>query len=304
MNQFVSIFQVQLENNNKIFRTNIDIEDVYTIGDWGKIQQILNNILSNAFEFTEEDGIVEMTVTEVKGQNSKYGKYKFRIQDNGAGMSKEFLKKLYQPFEREVQFGASKVAGTGLGMPIVQELDRKMVGTIKVESELGVGTIFEITLPCRVSEEQVVLQEQYSKEKNSEEDSVLKGKRVLIADDNMINMEIAKEILKSFGMNAKEGWDGKEALELFVDKPPGHFDLILMDMQMPVMGGCEAASAIRRLSRPDGRKIPIIAVTANAFAEDIAQTQKAGMNAYVSKLIDFQILKETMEKLLQNEKQI
>lgn len=298
LNQLVSLFQVQLEGNKKIFRTSIDIEDVYTIGDWGKIQQILNNILSNAFKFTEDDGIIELTVTETKDTNSKYRKYKFRIQDNGAGMSKEFLKKLYQPFEREIQFGASKVAGTGLGMPIVQELVRKMGGTIEVESELGVGTVFEITLPCRVSEEQVVLQQENSKENCKEELSILEGRRVLVAEDNMINMEIAKEILKSFGMEAEEAWDGKEALEIFTGKPEGYFDLILMDMQMPVMDGCEAASAIRRLNRPDGVKIPIIAVTANAFAEDIAQTQKAGMNAHVSKPIDFQILKETMEKLL------
>lgn len=298
LNQLVSLFQVQLEGNNKTFRTSIDIEDVYTIGDWGKIQQILNNILSNAFKFTEDDGIIELTVTETKDPNSKYRKYKFRIQDNGAGMSKEFLKKLYQPFEREIQFGASKVAGTGLGMPIVQELVRKMGGTIEVESELGVGTVFEVTLPCRVSEEQVALQEEDTKEDRKEELSILKGRRVLVAEDNMINMEIAKEILKSFGMEAEEAWNGKEALETFTGKPEGYFDLILMDMQMPVMDGCEAASAIRRLNRPDGAKIPIIAVTANAFAEDIAQTQKAGMNEHVSKPIDFQILKETMEKLL------
>lgn len=298
LNQLVSLFQVQLEGNNKTFRTSIDIEDVYTIGDWGKIQQILNNILSNAFKFTEDDGIIELTVTETKDPNSKYRKYKFRIQDNGAGMSKEFLKKLYQPFEREIQFGASKVAGTGLGMPIVQELVRKMGGTIEVESELGVGTVFEVTLPCRVSEEQVALQEEDTKEDRKEELSILKGRRVLVVEDNMINMEIAKEILKSFGMEAEEAWNGKEALETFTGKPEGYFDLILMDMQMPVMDGCEAASAIRRLNRPDGAKIPIIAVTANAFAEDIAQTQKAGMNEHVSKPIDFQILKETMEKLL------
>lgn len=301
LNQLISIFQVQLEQSEKKFLASIDIEDIYTIGDWGKIQQILNNILSNAFKFTEDDGVVELTVTEIKDKNSKYRKYKFRIQDNGAGMSKEFLKKLYLPFEREVQFGAAKVAGTGLGMPIVQELVRKMGGTIEVESELGVGTVFEVTVPCRISEEQVAAREEETGQKDRKPGTALEGRRVLIAEDNMINMEIAKEIMKSFGMEAEEAWDGREALEIFSGKPQGYFDFILMDMQMPVMDGCEAAAAIRALDRPDGKNIPIIAVTANAFAEDMAQTQKAGMNAHVSKPIDFQILKETMEGLLREE---
>ena len=154
-------------------------------------------------------------------------------------------------------------------------------------------------IPCQISEEQVLLQEE-AKEKGGNEEAFLEGKKVLIAEDNMINMEIAQEILKSFGMEPEEAWNGKEAVELFEGKPAGYFDIILMDMQMPVMDGCEAAAAIRRSEKKDGGTIPIIAVTANAFAEDIVSTQKAGMNAHVSKPIDFQILKETMEKLLKN----
>lgn len=302
LDQLVSLFRVQLEGKPKMFFADIRIEDVYIIGDWGKIQQILNNILSNAFKFTADDGTVELTVSEMKDSNSKYRKYCFRIRDNGAGMSREFLKKLYQPFEREVQFGASKVAGTGLGMPIVQELVRKMGGTIEVESELGVGTTFEVTLPCRISEEKVIETKETTKEPDSSR-NILEGKRVLVAEDNMINMEIVKEILGSFGMKAEEAWDGKEALEIFTDKPEGYFDIILMDMQMPVMDGCESSMAIRHSGRPDAKTIPIVAVTANAFAEDIAQTQKAEMNAHVSKPIDFRMLKETMEKLLSGQEE-
>lgn len=299
LKELAEIFRLQTEETEKQFLTHIDIEDIYIRGDWGKIQQILNNILSNAFKFTADDGKVEMTVTEEKDSNSKYRKYHFRIQDNGAGMSREFLKKLYLPFEREVQFGAANVAGTGLGMTIVHELVHKMGGTIEVESELGEGTEFEIMIPCQISEEQVLPQEE-AKEKGGNEEAFLEGKKVLIAEDNMINMEIAQEILKSFGMEPEEAWNGKEAVELFERKPTGYFDIILMDMQMPVMDGCEAAAAIRRSEKKDGGTIPIIAVTANAFAEDIVSTQKAGMNAHVSKPIDFQILKETMEKLLKN----
>lgn len=184
-------------------------------------------------------------------------------------------------------------------MPIVHELVHKMGGTIEVESELGEGTEFEIMIPCQISEEQVLPQEE-AKEKGGNEEAFLEGKKVLIAEDNMINMEIAQEILKSFGMESEEAWNGKEAVELFERKPTGYFDIILMDMQMPVMDGCEAAAAIRCSEKKDGGTIPIIAVTANAFAEDIVSTQKAGMNAHVSKPIDFQILKETMEKLLKN----
>lgn len=299
LKELAEIFRLQTEETEKQFLTHIDIEDIYIRGDWGKIQQILNNILSNAFKFTADDGKVEMTVTEEKDSKNKYRKYHFRIQDNGAGMSREFLKKLYLPFEREVQFGAANVAGTGLGMPIVHELVHKMGGTIEVESELGEGTEFEIMIPCQISEEQVLPQEE-AKEKGGNEEAFLEGKKVLIAEDNMINMEIAQEILKSFGMEPEEAWNGKEAVELFEGKPAGYFDIILMDMQMPVMDGCEAAAAIRRSEKKDGGTIPIIAVTANAFAEDIVSTQKAGMNAHVSKPIDFLILKETMEKLLKN----
>ena len=311
LEELIEIYTPQMQEKDRVFRTEVHIKDTYIIGDWGKIQQILNNILSNAMKYTEKGGMIELTVTENIDSNSKYRKYCFRVRDDGAGMSREFLEKLFVPFERETQFGAAKVSGTGLGLPIVHELVQKMEGTIEVESELGKGSVFEVVIPCRISEEEQEKKEKAGKEhtegrekeqpetgQQGEKQAVLEGKRVLLAEDNEINIEIAAELLKTFGMEVVPAWNGKEALELFKGCDAGYFDLILMDMQMPVMDGCTAAEMIRRSKKEDAESIPIIAVTANAFAEDIALTTKAGMNAHISKPIDLSILKDTMEKLL------
>lgn len=302
LEELTAIYQPQMEEKGKIFTADLDIADVCVVGDWGKIQQILNNLLSNAMKFTGSDGIITLSVNETVDSNSKYRKYCFTVRDNGAGMSRDFLSRLFIPFEREVQFGAAKVAGTGLGMPIVHELVQKMGGTIEVDSELGKGTVFEVTIPFRISEETAGperIEEKGSGVSPQEEgEDILKGRRVLLAEDNAINMEIAAEMLGMFGLDVIQAWNGKEAYELFVKNEPRWFDIILMDMQMPVMDGCEAAEMIRKSGKPDAADIPIIAVTANAFAEDIALTKKAGMNAHISKPIDFRMLKETMKKLL------
>ncbi|WP_140397966.1 hybrid sensor histidine kinase/response regulator [Lachnoclostridium sp. An169] len=304
LEDLVSLYRSQIEAEGKRLIVKFEFEDTEVVGDWGKLQQILNNILSNAFKFTGRDGVIELDVGEIRDTNSQFRKYCFRIRDNGAGMSREFLDKLFVPFEREVQFGAAKVAGTGLGMPIVRELVQKMDGTIAVESALGEGSLFEITIPFRVSggktggSSEIHEERGPAGESGEGETQILAGKRILVAEDNTINMEIMTEMLGSFGAETASAWDGRQAVELYEAQEPGYFDLILLDMQMPVMDGCEAAVAIRRARRPDSRRIPIIAVTANAFAEDIALTKKAGMNAHISKPIDFRILKDTMEKLI------
>ena len=179
-------------------------------------------------------------------------------------------------------------------MSIVHELVQRLEGTIEIESEIGEGSTFRITLPCRVSGEKV----QEEMQELSIEELSLEGKRVLLAEDNEINMEIAVEMLGMYGLEVVQAWNGQEALKAYLDQEPGYFDFILMDMQMPLMDGCQAAEAIRKSGREDAGTIPIIAVTANAFAEDIARTQKAGMNAHISKPIDFRMLKETMKKYL------
>ena len=294
LEDLISIFRIQAESEGKAFVTEINIEDSYIISDWGKIQQILNNLLSNAFKFTKREGKIELSVSETKDYNSKYRKYCFKVKDNGAGMSQEFLKKIFIPFERETQFGAASVSGTGLGMSIVYELVHKLNGTINIESEIGKGSSIDVMISCLVSEETGKVNVEAKEEKENN----LSDIRILLAEDNEINMEITTEILKECGMTVVQAWNGKEAVEVFENYPDGYFDFILMDMQMPIMDGCEAAKRIRQSKKKDGQHIPIIAVTANAFVEDIVLTKKAGMNAHISKPIDFEVLKDIMSKFI------
>ncbi|HIZ78639.1 MAG TPA: response regulator, partial [Candidatus Lachnoclostridium stercorigallinarum] len=205
----------------------------------------------------------------------------------------------FEPYTRETRFGVKKVAGTGLGMPIVKNLVTQMSGQIHVESQPGKGTIFTIVIPfAAVKEEKKGKREQTAKQSGIS----LEGRTVLLAEDNMVNMEIATEILTMEGIKVIQAWNGAEAVERFRESSPFSIDAILMDMQMPQMDGCEAARTIRSLIRPDAGTVPIIAVTANAFAEDIAATTAAGMNAHVSKPIDFQILRQTLEELIGGKK--
>lgn len=294
LEKMLEIFSIQAEKENKDFYISLNIEDRCIEADWGKIQQVLNNLLSNAFKFVKAGGKVEFSVKEILDINSKYIRYLFTVKDNGCGMSEEFLQRLYIPFEREIQFGGTDVSGTGLGMAIVYEIVKKMDGTINVESTLGQGSKFDVMIPCKTAKEKTA---PTATEHMGENISHLKGKRVLVAEDNEINMEIVCEFLKMIEMQATKAYNGREATDIFENSPENYFDIILMDMQMPVMDGCESTKAIRKMHRKDA-DIPIIAVTANAFSEDITQTQKAGMNAHISKPIDFDVLKETMGNLL------
>lgn len=294
----LEVFKIQAETEHKNFSASLDIEDTCVRGDWRRTQQVLNNLLSNAFKFTGENGAISLSVHEIKEVNSRYRKYQFIISDTGIGMSREFLKKIYEPFERETRFGAANVAGTGLGMAIVHNLVLQMAGTIEIDSELGKGSTITVTLPFLPGAEK----EPEKKREQILETADLSGYRVLLAEDNEINMEISTELLKMYGLDVTQAWNGKEAVELFREMGEGFFDIILMDMQMPVMNGCEAARQIRAMKRPDAATIPIIAVTANAFSEDIAATRNAGMNAHISKPIDFEIFRKTVESLLKDRK--
>lgn len=300
MEELVFVYQTQITDKQKQFDVLIHVDDEWVNSDWSRIQQILDNLLSNAFKFTEENGKIRLQVTEQKDSNSKFGKYQIIVEDDGAGMSRDFLKKIFIPFERETKFGAAKVAGTGLGMPIVHDLVIKMQGTIEVTSSLGNGTTFTVMLPLEICNTDATGNTEQSGEDttDSEEELDGNGRKVLIAEDNEINMEIGVEILRMFGFEVEQAWNGKEALDLFRESKENEYALIVMDMKMPVMDGCEAARQIRHLNRPDAKTIPIIAATANAFTEDIALTQKAGMNAHISKPIDFDVLKKTIAKLL------
>lgn len=300
MEELVFVYQTQITDKQKQFDVLIHVDDEWVNSDWSRIQQILDNLLSNAFKFTEENGKIRLQVTEQKDSNSKFGKYQIIVEDDGAGMSRDFLKKIFIPFERETKFGAAKVAGTGLGMPIVHDLVIKMQGTIEVTSSLGNGTTFTVMLPLEICNTDASGNTEQSGEDTTDSVEELdgNGRKVLIAEDNEINMEIGVEILRMFGFEVEQAWNGKEALDLFRESKENGYALIVMDMKMPVMDGCEAARQIRHLNRTDAKTIPIIAATANAFTEDIALTQKAGMNAHISKPIDFDVLKKTIAKLL------
>ena len=291
-------FHLQAQREDKTFTTSFDLKDNAVVGDLVRIQQILNNLLSNAFKFTDVGGEISLSVRQLPSQNTP--NYQIVVKDNGMGMTEEFLQRVFVPFEREVRFGARNVQGTGLGMSIVHSLVLQMNGQIDVESKLGEGSTFTVTLPLEVQEGEVP--HPVLPQRQEEPDPGIQGKHILLAEDNELNMEIATELLEMEGVQVTQAWNGREALEKFRASPVGTFDGILMDMQMPEMNGCEAARAIRDLPRPDGATVPIIAVTANAFAEDIAATTAAGMNAHISKPIDFQILSRTLRTLLKEER--
>ncbi len=288
----ISTFYIQAESEKKHFSVQYALFRSMVLGDSLRINQILNNLLSNAFKFTTEGDSITVAVKQF--EDKEYSQYQIVVQDTGIGMSQEFLPQIFEPYSRETTFSSRQISGTGLGMPIVKNLVTQMSGQIRVDSQLGVGTTFTVTVPFTVVQE-----EKRTPEPQNMPAFSLKGRKILLAEDNLINMEIATEILTMNGIEIVQAWNGQEALSQFKASKPFEFDAILMDMQMPQMDGCEAAKNIRSLPRPDARTIPIIAVTANAFAEDIAATTAAGMNAHISKPIDFNILCQTLEKLLE-----
>ena len=304
LEEITASFHLQAEREEKRFSSVFDIRNERILGDSFRISQILNNLLSNAFKFTGKGDEISLQVKQFESMGS--AKFQFIVKDTGIGMSQEFLPHLFEPYARETRFTARQISGTGLGMPIVQNLVKQMSGQINVESRLGEGTVFTVTVPFAVAEEEEREDKSGAEQSGpheaaadgQEEDGFsLKGRRVLLAEDNLINMEIATEILTMHGVEVVQAENGLEAVEAFQASVPFSIDAILMDMQMPKMDGCEAAKRIRSLHRPDSG-LPILAVTANAFAEDIAETSKAGMDAHISKPIDFNILCRTLEELI------
>ena len=291
----VDSFRLQAEAEGKELREHYELRDAHVLGDSNRISQILNNLLSNAFKFTAGGDEVSVSVRQLDERTR--AQYQIVVRDTGAGMSPEFLPHLFEPYARETRFTSQQVSGTGLGMPIVKSLVTQMSGQIYVDSKLGEGTTFTITIPFLPSREPGVQSERPGSPELIQEAFSLRGKKILLAEDNLVNMEIATEILTMNGLEIVQAWNGLEALERFQASAPFEIDAILMDMQMPQMDGCEAARRIRALSRPDARRVPILAVTANAFTEDVAATTAAGMDAHISKPIDFRVLCETLERL-------
>lgn len=292
-------FSFQAENENKELHVEMNMSRTELFGDPFRIGQILNNLLSNAMKFTREGGTVTLKVEQIG--SGDFLKYKFVVADTGIGMSKEFLEQIFEPYAREMRFSAKQATGTGLGMSITKSLVVQMNGEIYVESELGVGSRFTVILPFAAAKNTTECTSVEGETLQTEPEKSLEGCHILLAEDNEVNMEIATEILAMNGIEVSQAWNGAEAVKLFEQSASGTFDAILMDMQMPEMDGCEAARRIRASQKPDGKTVPIIAVTANAFAEDIAATTDAGMDAHVSKPIDFTLLCQTLSKFIKKD---
>ena len=288
----LGVFRIQAEREGKNLREEFQAERTVLLGDDFRIQQILNNLLSNAFKFTPEHGTISLSVHQL--DSGDYANYKFVISDTGIGMSPGFLEHLYEPYAREMRFSDRQAAGTGLGMSITKNLVVQRGGEIQVESAPGAGSTFTVILPLAAGQEN----SQTAGPAEERAPLSLKGLRILLAEDNEINMEIAAEILDAQGITVVQAWNGAEAVNAFRAAEPFSFDAILMDMQMPLMDGCEAARQIRTMDRPDAADVPIIAVTANAFSEDVSATIAAGMNAHISKPISAAALQQTLERLI------
>ena len=288
------IFESKKLEDQKEFHVHLDLIHKRIKGDETKMIQILTNIISNSFKYTEPHDKITVDVKELEYYQSY--KVQFIIEDTGIGMSKEFLEQIFEPYARETHFSKTMVVGTGLGMPIVKNLIEMLSGEITIESEVGVGTKTVISIPIYLCEDDDV--EEITPEAIKCEADLLKGKRVLLVEDNELNIEIATDILEMHEMEVVQAHHGQEALELFVKSAPFTFDLILMDMQMPVMDGCTATEKIRALDRPDSKSVPIIAVSANAFSEDIDKALRVGMNAHLPKPINFDALCKLMTQFI------
>ncbi len=299
---YIAPLELQAHKDNKDFIYEYEVEHNLVCGDFSRIGQILNNIISNAIKYTPAKGTIAFSVKEVVHMGS-VSKYQFTVADTGFGMTDEFLQKIFVPFERDMRFGARKAMGTGLGMTIVKNLVTQMNGDITINSEVNKGTCVIITLPLNLQGECKKCGELCKlgviKPKLTDGEAVdFTGHKILVAEDNEINMEIVTELLSMKGIEVIQAWNGREAVEAFEKSAIGEISLVLMDMQMPEMDGCEATQAIRSLKRGDASRVPIIAVTANAFAEDISATTAAGMNAHISKPINFKALEKTMAEFI------
>ena len=296
----LAAFRMQAGREGKALRENFAAGPETVVGDERRIQQILNNLLSNAFKFTPAGGEITLSVRQT--ETGEYGRYEFTVADTGIGMSPEFLRRIFEPYAREMRFGDRAASGTGLGMSITRSLAALMGGEIQVESEPGKGSRFTVVLPLPSAEPgQAGPAAEAAARAAARPDAgafTLEGLSLLLAEDNEINMEITTEMLAARGVRVAQAFDGTEAVELFRQSAPFAFDAVLMDMQMPGLDGCAAARQIRALPRADAQSVPIIAVTANAFAEDVAATAAAGMDAHISKPIDFKKLAQTLEQLL------
>ena len=292
-----TIFHTQIYEKQQtltIIKENIQHE--WVNGDQVHLMQIFSNLLSNAVKYTQEGGEIQFFVEECETKSSVYAKYRFLVSDNGMGMSADFKDTIFDAFTRAESSLTNKIQGTGLGMAITKNLVEAMGGTIDVESELGQGSCFEVLMDLKIAEDRTVALA--AQEETDEQDgNILQGMRFLCAEDNELNAEILTELLKIEGAECTICENGEEILKAFEQSAPGDYDMILMDVQMPVMNGYEATKAIRKSSHKLAKTIPIIAMTANAFSEDIQHSLAAGMNAHVSKPVEMKVLEKTIRSI-------
>ena len=292
-----TIFHSQIYEKKQtltIIKENIRHE--WVNGDQVHLMQIFSNLLSNAVKYTQEGGKIQFLVEEYETKSRAYAKYRFLVIDNGMGMSADFMDTIFDAFTRAESSLTNKIQGTGLGMAITRNLVEAMGGTIDVESELGQGSCFEVLIDLKIAEDRTVALA--AQEETDEQDgNILQGMKFLCAEDNELNAEILTELLKIEGAECTICENGEEILKAFEQSAPGDYDMILMDVQMPVMNGYEATKAIRRSSHKLAKTIPIIAMTANAFSEDIQHSLAAGMNAHVSKPVEMKVLEKTIRSI-------
>ena len=290
---FVVIEQMAAEQNIRVAWEKKEITHRDFIGSPGYVKRVMMNILSNAVKYNKENGQIYVSCVEIPSEQPEMTTMEFVCRDTGIGMAEEFQKHIFEPFAQEHTGSRAKFAGTGLGMAISKKLVEEMGGTITFESKKGVGTTFVIRVPFKIDLDADKREEQKDVSENS-----IKGLHILLAEDNELNMEIAEFVLQNEGADVTKAWNGQEAVELFRNSKPGEFNVILMDIMMPVMNGYEATKMIRSLDREDAKEIPIIAMTANAFTEDRIRAKEAGMDEHVAKPVDVELLVKVIHKLV------
>ena len=290
---FVVIEQVAAEQNLQIVWEKKEITHRDLIGSPRYVKRVMMNILSNAMKYNRENGHIYISCIEIPSEQPEMTTMEFVCRDTGIGMAEEFQKHIFEPFAQEHAGSRTKFAGTGLGMPISKKLVEKMGGTITFESEEGAGTTFVIRVPFRIDTDR-----ESKAETEAKTEASIRGLHILLAEDNELNMEIAEFMLQNEGAVVTKTWNGQEAVEIFEKSRPDEFDVILMDIMMPVMNGYEAAKMIRSMDREDAKTIPIIAMTANAFTEDRIKAKEAGMDEHISKPIDMKLLVKIIHELV------
>ena len=292
----VVIEQIAAKRNIRIVWEKKEVIHWNLIGSPGYVKRILMNILTNAVKYNRENGCIYISCMEIASEQTGMVTMEFVCRDTGIGMTEAFQKRLFEPFAQEHAGSRTKFSGTGLGMSITKKLIEKMGGTITFESELGEGTTFVFRIPFQTDPDTEKREEQKAATERS-----IKGLKILLAEDNALNMEIAEFMLQNEGACVCKAWNGQQAAEIFENSRPHEFDVILMDIMMPVMNGYEAAERIRSLDREDAKVVPIIAMTANAFTEDRLRAKKAGMDEHIAKPIDVKLLVKVICKLVGND---